>query len=59
MRIQFCVEDSGIGMTPEQSAKIFEKFTQADVSTTRVYGGTGLGLAIFKQLVGLMGGVWR
>ncbi len=56
VRIQFCVEDSGIGMTPEQSAKIFEKFTQADVSTTRVYGGTGLGLAIFKQLVGLMGG---
>lgn len=56
VRIQFCVEDTGIGMTPEQSAKIFEKFTQADVSTTRLYGGTGLGLAIFKQLVGLMGG---
>lgn len=56
VRIRFCVEDTGIGMTPEQSAKIFDKFTQADVSTTRVYGGTGLGLAIFKQLVGLMGG---
>ena len=56
VRIQFCVEDTGIGMTPDQSAKIFEKFTQADVSTTRLYGGTGLGLAIFKQLVGLMGG---
>ncbi|MGE5451805.1 MAG: response regulator [Acidobacteriota bacterium] len=56
MTVQFSVEDTGIGMTPEQSAQIFEKFTQADVSTTRLYGGTGLGLAIFKQLVGLMGG---
>ncbi len=54
--IQFCVEDTGIGMSPEQLAKVFEKFTQADVSTTRLYGGSGLGLAIFKQLVGLMGG---
>ncbi len=56
VRIRFCVEDTGIGMTPEQSARIFDKFTQADVSTTRVYGGTGLGLAIFRQLVDLMGG---
>ncbi|MDE2433370.1 MAG: response regulator [Burkholderiales bacterium] len=56
VRIQFCVEDTGIGMNPEQTTKIFEKFTQADVSTTRLYGGTGLGLAIFKQLVSLMGG---
>jgi signal transduction histidine kinase/DNA-binding response OmpR family regulator len=56
VRIRFCVEDTGIGMTPEQTARIFDKFTQADVSTTRVYGGTGLGLAIFRQLVDLMGG---
>jgi CheY-like chemotaxis protein len=54
--IYFEVRDSGIGMTPEQLAKIFEPFIQADVSTTRKYGGTGLGLTITKSRVELMGG---
>ena len=50
------VEDTGIGMTPELQARIFEKFTQGDTSSKREYGGTGLGLAITRQLVRLMGG---
>ncbi len=54
--INFKVEDSGIGMTPEQQGKLFEAFTQADVSTTRKYGGTGLGLAISKHFAEMLGG---
>jgi signal transduction histidine kinase len=52
----FEVQDSGIGMSPEQLARLFEPFTQADVSTTRRYGGTGLGLALTKRFCQLMGG---
>jgi signal transduction histidine kinase len=54
--IEFTIADSGVGMTPEQTAKIFDPFTQADVTTTRKYGGTGLGLALVSRFCRLMGG---
>jgi|GEM_PF-778201 len=54
--LRFEVRDTGIGMTPEQTARVFEPFIQADISTTRKYGGTGLGMTITKNILDLMGG---
>jgi two-component system sensor histidine kinase/response regulator len=54
--VEFSVTDNGVGMTADQSRKVFDAFTQADVTTTRKYGGTGLGLAIVSRFCDLMGG---
>jgi signal transduction histidine kinase len=54
--VEFVVTDTGVGMTPEQTAKIFDPFTQADVTTTRKYGGTGLGLALVSRFCRMMNG---
>ena len=54
--LEFSINDSGIGMTPEQCANLFQPFSQADSSITRKYGGTGLGLSIAQSLAHLMGG---
>src|SRR5262249_29583334 len=55
-RLAFTISDTGIGMTEEQLARLFQRFEQSEASTTRRYGGTGLGLAISKHLTQLLGG---
>lgn len=56
LKVRFEVQDTGIGVTPEQSRRLFQLFAQADASTTRKYGGTGLGLALTRELAQMMGG---
>jgi signal transduction histidine kinase len=54
--VELSVSDTGIGMTAEQQAKLFEEFAQADATTAQRFGGTGLGLAITRKLARMMGG---
>src|SRR5262249_25235285 len=54
--VEFAVSDTGIGMTAEQQAKLFEEVSQADATNPQRYGGTGLGLAITRKLARMMGG---
>src|SRR5262249_29593425 len=54
--VELAVADTGIGLTEEQQAKLFQEFTQADSLTARRYGGTGLGLALSRKLARMMGG---
>ncbi|MEE4365118.1 MAG: ATP-binding protein [Desulfotignum sp.] len=54
--LYFCVRDTGIGIAEDKLARVFDKFSQTDLTTTREFGGTGLGLAIVRQLVEMMGG---
>ena len=54
--VELAVADTGIGLTAEQQAKLFQDFTQADSLTARRYGGTGLGLALSRKLARMMGG---